>query len=410
MRLPASIPAGGFLVLPLLVLPLFAQTVTTIRVGNQPDWGPLPRLVEELRIGNLDGPEESQFGMITAVTPRKDGGIYVFDTQVPVIRLFNGGGRFIRNVGRAGAGPGEYRNVQGMRMRPNSELAVWDPNNARITLFDSTGRYLRDHRLPGGAFFGEEAFGVDTAGNYYVKIADMKRAAASGEEVRDERNLPLVFLKVSPTGTVSDTIRIPLEEGTWPSFVLATPQGYRGPFAEATIHALSNGGYLVTGRNRSYAIDLKLPGGRVRRLTREATPIRLVGAERAQWQAWVRFFEGEAQKRGQGPAQAYPALPSTKPFFRGLWVDADGRIWVDRYVEASKVTVEPRQPGDGRPLFEWREPPTFDVLSPEGRFLGTVVFPRDTYVYHAQGMQVWAETKGEDGEAYVVRYRIERGR
>ena len=401
---------SGLLAVPLF---LFAPAVnaqnTTIRVSNQPAWGTVPRVVEEVRVGSLDGPEETQFGMITFVAPRQDGGFYVFDAQVPVIRHFDGQGRFVRNVGRSGGGPGEYsRAVQGVRTTIGGELAVWDPSNSRITLFDSSGRYLRDHRVTGGQFYGDQAFGVDTAGNFYLKRADMSRVKppAAGQMVL-ETDFPLTFLKLAPTGAVIDTIRIPQNSNSARGFVLATPQGYRGNFMPESVTTLSNRGYLIVGHTGTYSLEVRIPGGRGRRLVRDSRPVPVTGAERDMWEAWSTTMQGRAD---QGGRPAFQSLPRTKPAFRGLWADDDGRIWVDRYVEARKVEVEPRKPGDERPLYDWREPPTFDVLTPEGSLLGTVVFPADTYVYAARGRNVWAETKGEDDEPIVVRYRIEGAR
>jgi hypothetical protein len=387
-----------------------ASSQTTVRVTNSPEWGSAVRLVEEIRVGSLDGAPETQFGMILAVEPRTNGGFFVFDAQVPVIRQFDERGRFIRNVGRSGGGPGEYaRGVQGLRATRGNQLAVWDAQQARIVLFDSAGKHLRDIRVTGGAFFGDQAFGVDTAGNFYLKRADMSRVPAprAGQMVL-ETDFPLTFLKVSPSGSTLDTLRLPQNLNSSQGFVLATPQGYRSNFMPESVVALSNRGYLVAGHTRTYSIEIRGPGSTTRTITRTVPSIPIVGEERGMWEAWTAFTQRRSQ--GEGMSAALQDLPRLKPAFRGIWIDGDGRIWVDRYVEARKVAVEPRKPGDERPLYNWREPPTFDVLTPEGRLLGTLVFPADTYVYAARGRYVWAETKGEDDVPQVVRFRIEGAR
>ena len=392
----------------LIATPAASQTI--VRVTDSPEWGPAVRLVEEVRVGSLDGALETQFGMILAVEPRPNGGFYVFDAQVPVIRQFDERGRFVRNVGRSGGGPGEYsKGVQGLRSTRDNQLAVWDAQQARIVLFDSAGKHLRDIRVTGGAFFGDQAFGVDTAGNFYLKRADLSRIPSPhGRQMVLETDFPITFLKVSPSGSTLDTLRLPQNLNTARGFVLATPQGYRSNFMPESVSALSNRGYLVVGHSRTYAIDIREPGSRSRRLTRTVPSIPIVGEERAMWEAWTTFTQRRSQ--GEGVSAALQDVPRMKPAFRGIWVDDDGRIWVDRYVEARKVTVEPRKPGDERPLYNWREPPTFDVLTPEGKLLGTLVFPGDTYVYAARGHYVWAETKDEDDVPQVVRFRIEGAR
>jgi hypothetical protein len=182
------------------------------------------------------------------------------------------------------------------------------------------------------------------------------------------------------------------------------------PFNLERISALSNRGYLVVGHNRSYALDVHLTSDRVRRISRDIDVEPLKPQEHAQWEAWREYSEKRARERyGPGRVPDYPPVPRTKPFFSHLIVDADGRIWVDRYVAATKQAVEPREPGDERPLLEWRQPPTFDVIHQDGTFLGTVVLPKDTEARFMRGMYIWGEYSGEFGESYVVRLRIVPG-
>jgi hypothetical protein len=74
----------------LALLPASVQTADTVvvRADNPPEWGEAVQLVEELRIGSLDGAEEEIFGRITGVAIGPERTVYVADEQVPVIRQF----------------------------------------------------------------------------------------------------------------------------------------------------------------------------------------------------------------------------------------------------------------------------------------------------------------------------------
>jgi hypothetical protein len=391
------------LALLLLPPPVLPQDTVVVRADNEPIWGETPHIVEELRIGQLDGPDEYVLGRIGPLTVRADGDIIAVDAQAPVIRQYDANGRYVRDIGREGAGPGEYRRVTEMQILADGRLAILDPGNTRISIYDSTGVFIASHRVEG--VYGVDAFVVDTLGNFWVKQLDQSRLPTREDRIVEPvepRERPWIFTEISPSGEVLRSIDIPPEERSWPSFVLMTTEGRRWSFPDLRAHALSNRGYLVVGHNRTYALDLWLPEGRVRRITRTAEAVALRDGERAQWQAWVRFFEEANQGRLD-----YPPLPRTKPFFRALTVDRDGRIWVERYVEAIETEPEPRAPGDDRPLREWREPPTFDVIKPDGTFLGTVVLPRDTYAYVRSGWHIWGVRAGELREPYIVRLRIE---
>lgn len=87
---------------------------------------PLPRrLVVDLRIGEAEGAEAYTFGTVDDVVPAPDGGVYVGDQQSHEARRYDAEGRLVRQVGRRGAGPGEYEYVAGMVV-VDEGLAIWD--------------------------------------------------------------------------------------------------------------------------------------------------------------------------------------------------------------------------------------------------------------------------------------------
>jgi hypothetical protein len=69
------------------------------------------------------------------------------------------------------------------------------------------------------------------------------------------------------------------------------------------------------------------------------------------------------------------------------------------------------------PPITWKQPVVFDVIEPNGRFLGTVAIPGvrkspyDSFprIVRARDMTVWTIELGEFDEQYVVRYRIVPG-
>jgi hypothetical protein len=386
-----------------------AQDTLVVRADNPPAWGEDVQLVEEIRIGVLEGQDEYLLGSVGSLAVGHDGMIFVYDGHVPVIRQYDPSGTYVKDVGREGAGPGEYRRVLGMRVLANGQLAIWDPRNVRIAVYDSAGRYVEDHHVPSG-LYGANVFFVDTAGNFYVRTIDASRRGGQVARRFDPAGpivvsgpLAYTLVRVSPSGQIVDSVPLPIEEPAR-AFVLATAEGYRGPFVEELCYTWSPQGYLIVGHNSRYTFDLQLPDSSVRRIERSYEPVRASRDERSQWEAWAEFFARRPSAEKFGP------IPREKPAYRALSVDEDGRIWVNRYSQAVKHDVAPRAAGDERPLYAWREPPTFDVITPEGDFLGTVVLPANTSLHVRRGMQVWGVQRGEFDEEYVVRYRIEPSR
>jgi hypothetical protein len=92
---------------------------TVVRNADRPLHPGVATLVEELSIGVADGAEEYIFGGIADVALGRDGSLYVFDRQVPIVRHYDASGKFLRNIGRAGSGPGEYRSASGIATTPD---------------------------------------------------------------------------------------------------------------------------------------------------------------------------------------------------------------------------------------------------------------------------------------------------
>jgi hypothetical protein len=376
-----------------------AAVADTVAMAQDPLWNRV-RIVEERRFGDLDGPEATTFGRIGALVVEEDGDIVLYDAHVPALRRFTGDGRFVQTIGRAGEAPGEYRRVDGLVVLPGAEFAIWDLGLQRITVYDSAGRSVRTHRFCCGVA-GSEIFHGDTAGNFYVKTALIRR---TGD--RQTRQWPRAFVRVDAAGVVTDTLRLPLEEAPDLPLVVPLPEGPRVPFVEEWRHAMSNRGYLVQGHNSRYHIEIVMRDGRRRVLRRDVEPVEIGPGERSQWESWTAFVD--RLERARGFAHTFTPIPDTKPFFRSLFVDADGRIWIDRYVAARHDVWQPFATNPDAPPFRWREPPTVDVIQPDGRLLWTLELPPGVRPFFSRGDTIWGVARGEYDEEYVVRLRIER--
>ncbi len=341
--------------------------------------------VEELRIGSMEGEDEYVFGRASHVAVGKSGEIFVADSQVPVIRMYDEDGNFVRNVGREGRGPGEYINLGGMRTFPDGRLAVWDQGNARITVYDENGDFSENHYVS-ASLHAADIFETGHDGSFYVQSA-----------LRISPDLPnwkFGWLKVSPEGVLQDTIRVPFDDEDRPlSFVLFTSSGEAYAFIERPLFSMSPLGYLITGHNKEYAFELNVPDSSVERIERDFTPVELKPEEKRQWEAWVRYYG------------VNNTIPDTKPAYKKILTDSQGRIWIGRYVEA-EYTEENIGPHFG-PESRWWEPPTFDLFLPGGSFDATVVLPFEANFRDAKDNHVWAIATGEFDEQYVVRYRLE---
>ncbi len=111
--------------------------VTTVINESGSVWGGTAKLVEEASIGVEAGADEYMFGQIDSVYAT-DERIYVVDSQVPAVRVYDHDGAFVRNIGGGGQGPGEYTFPTIVTVDKQGRVFVV-ANMRRINVYDATG-------------------------------------------------------------------------------------------------------------------------------------------------------------------------------------------------------------------------------------------------------------------------------
>ncbi len=347
------------------------------------------RVVETLRIGELDGADEYLFGRIGDIAVGPDGAIYVADHQTITVRHFGPDGRYVRDIGRIGEGPGEYRQFLGMKCLRDGQLVVFASHPNHILIYGPDGGY-RNRITFLSCLAAPDMLEYDVDGHIYAK--ELSEPPSADEDWR------FVLLEMSQLGDTLGWIELPKPDKRGFDMVVMTAQGPIYPFTVQTCYAWSPLGYLVVGRNDEYSLALVDKKGReFGRINRTFEAIPVTKEERQDWQDWL----GGSSRDASGVKQSID-LPDTKPVFRHILAGDDGRIWVSRYVPAEKRTLD----GDPKRRLEWREPTTFDVFEPDGLFLGTIVIPRDVAIGVWRGHEMWGVFTGDEGQQ-VVRYRID---
>ena len=374
------------------VQPLAAQDTVRVRADNPPLWGTNVRLVEELAIGQVDGPQEYAFGRIFHAAPERDGSFYLYDQNDGQIRRYDPRGRFTGKIGRKGGGPGEYQHVGGMMVDATGSLVVFDPGSRRITHFGPDGKMRREWSTTRGSF---DAFVIDSAGRMYFVVT-------AGGRMMEGPGVQQQFLRLSPDGKVLDSLPFPNLTTRTPipqTFALSTSDGMRLNFIEDPLYAPYLSGGILAGRSGAYRVVVNDGSRRVMVIERNVQPVRLGSEERAQWVEWADTM----RLRGSGPYD----IPRTKPLLRGLRSDHQGRIWAEVYVEAEKRTNLPAtRTNGGKQILYWRERTTYDVFSPQGQYLGRVALPQESVLLAISGNRLYTRGRGPDDEERIVVFRL----
>jgi hypothetical protein len=380
---------------------------TVVRTVAGSVWSDTARLVEELRIGSMEGDDAYVLGSPVSMAVG-NGAVYVLDAQVPVVRAYDAAtGEHLYDLGREGGGPGEYRSPDGVAVLPDGRVLVRSPRVLSINVYAPDGEFLEAWPHPWAGFHTYQRFYVDTAGTAYI-------TAILAGQVPWEWELGLIGVA---EGEVTDTIATAGRLGWERADVTASRE--RGasrrpvPFTGDLVWSLTPDGALLEAVTSRYAVYAFRPHG-VLRIERATEPVPVLPEEAEERRSRITR---DLQRQYGSWRWNGPEIPDTKPPLRGLFADDDGRIWVlvsqpGRPV-MSAAEAASRTDRYGRIPHRYREAPAFDLFDGQGRYLGPVTVPERLAVDDphpiARGDTVWAVEENGLGVPTVVRYRLERG-
>ncbi len=340
------------------------------------------QVVEEIRIGTLEGTGPDLFGRIAALEVDRAGRFYVLESQSQELRVFDPTGLHIRTIGREGGGPGEFKQAIGMAWSSVGQLWIVDPGNSRISVFDTTGVYATMQRILGGYVMMPWPGGFDDAGRLYHYGLDLD-AEPGGR---------FVMVRFDTLMNPLDTIRMPQPPDDR-YFELQSEGGSMRagiPYSAGITSRIGPRGYLWFANTGEYRVFKRaVEGDTALAVSRDFEPLPLTGVEVDSAIADLEWFTR------QGGRVDRSRFPSVKPAISTLYVDDESRLWVVPVVDA-----EDR----GRLL---------DVFDEAGRYLGRVRLP-----FRLSGGPIplfrngciYGVTTDEFDVPYVVRARVEKPR
>jgi hypothetical protein len=318
------------------------------------------RLVPELRLGDLDGPPATTFGTLIALEVGEDGRIYALDRQANELRIFAPDGTHLRTVGRAGEGPGEYRNANGLLWLARDSLLVIDQAGARYSVLTADGDYVRSVRraLP---FWGWVFSGWLIGDRVYERFAvgatpETSVPAVLGTAVRGEPAaaedvlLTADEIRSAPGAAGVDTLLLPPPAG--PRVEPFSVRGERGgmmmsvPFAPGAVYHVDAEETLWHGHGGEFRIvRSSLAGDTLLEIVLDAAATPVAAEELAEWETQPSV----ARFREMGGRLDMSRIPRTKPYFDGFYRDPDGHLWVS-VPGPPRHTIFTIFDGDGRHL------------------------------------------------------------
>ena len=387
------------------------DTLVVRTTGAIPEAG-THTLTELWRVGDVAGVDSTiSFGRINGFSLQPDGTVAVFDVTGPTLRIYDAQGKYVRTIGRKGAGPGEYSQSNGLAYLNDGRLAFWDPSTARVTLYNADGSVESEWEPPvTGMWRSDALYPVNT---HALAIESTIPQITPDGEPPPRGPRPSAYFLYDSAGSITDTLRIPLPAEE-PATLTAENENMSMvmsvPFVPSAHSALLPDGRLATAFGRDYVIQLS-NGDQPMRVERAAPTVPTTDGERTnareRTESQVQRVLPEWQWDG-------PSIPDVKPAIGSLRAMSDNRLWVlasapgELIPENERDTPRPAAPGGPPPpaVDAWREPTWYDVFEPGGEYFARIVMPPRTRLLGARGDLAWGVVTDEDDVPFLVKWQI----
>jgi DNA-binding beta-propeller fold protein YncE len=105
------------------------------------------------KAGVTGNPPEALTDPTNVITDPANGDVYVSESHTNVadpnligrISVFDRNGKFLRSMGKAGMGPGEFRTPHAMAWDSQGQLVVADRHNHRLQVLTKEGKFIREY-------------------------------------------------------------------------------------------------------------------------------------------------------------------------------------------------------------------------------------------------------------------------
>jgi hypothetical protein len=279
-----------------------------------------------------EGDPHAEFLRVGRVIRLPGGEILVPNAGTNEIRVFDRSGRYLRAIGRSGAGPGEFR-LPSLVARAGDTLFVADPVNARISEILASGRLVKTIPITArSAATGYDVVGRFRDGRWAVVTKTSPNIYGPERRYRDSAQVGL--LAPDASGGV-------VWIGSYPGVTLIVHKPGNGPhgdvvgvvpLAPTAVSAVSGDEVLIgdTGANMIGAYSSA--GAKLRLIQLPLTARPLTDVRIAQTLKQAVEENPSARSRPYLTAlHSRAVMGSTLPVFRSMVPTADGALWVEPF-------------------------------------------------------------------------------
>jgi hypothetical protein len=360
-------------------------------------------------IGAGDSIATETFGEVTGVAFDASDNLYVLDRQASRVMVFDRNGRFLRQIGAPGEGPGELMVAGTLTIGGDGTVIVSDFARPGYSLFRPDGTFLRNIMMEDWAPSFSGGIGWHPRGGIVAPHRQPFGPPRPGATTQTQNVLPLIFQPITG-GQATRLYDIPqvtrIEQQSSGPGQLNVRMRPPPTFSPAVLFGVIPSGQMALSFTSGYTVRiLDASGQTVRYLQRPMRPRLTTNADRERARAERResIASGRGgiriQRGGGGGGRPMPGrspqdieralgemeFADTIPVLRGLRVAPSGKLWVER---------------TGRTV---GEPGPIDLVTPEGQYLGTITGTALPDAISRSGLAAYIERDENDVQRIVVR-------
>jgi hypothetical protein len=361
-------------------------------------------------VGRENGAAHETFGIVAGVAFDASDNLYVLDRQASRVMVYDRTGRFIRQIGKQGEGPGELMVPVQLAIGGDGTVIVADMGRPGYSLFRPDGTFLRNVLLENWTPSMTAGIGWHPRGGIVSTFRQPPGPPQQGSTTQTLNVLPLVL---HPLGggeparvfNIPQTVRVD-QRSDAPGQVNVR---MRPPpaFSPAILFGVIPNGQIALSFTSGYTVRILDPNGTTVRYLQRPVRARLTtnaDRERAREQRREMLTSGRGVirvERGGGGGGGGPApgrspqemerslremeFADTIPALSGLRVAPSGKLWIGR--------TGPVVGGPG----------PIDLVTPEGQYLGTITGSALPDAISRNGLAAYIERDDNDVERIVVR-------
>lgn len=362
-----------------------------------PGWGPEDRWrtseVPALEIGAASGDEAYTLYGVRAAVRLDDGRIVIANQGTAQVRVYDAEGRHLADWGRRGEGPGEFQLLADVWRAPGDSIVAADNRLGRLTVFDHEGRVGRtiplQHSGTPGQRFGRRTFSDGTLlVSSPIPPSEPPRPGLFDGGVRH-------FDRHTADGAHLNTIGALPHGRNWGFDRGGGPFGFAYTSAPFTIFSPPNAAddeTIFLGDGTSPEVGQWSPDGALLRVIRWGVEPRAVTADVRDGYRDLELDGATTPEQRQGAEAMLDGIvfPDRLPVYESLMTDAEGFLWVRRYV------------------LPWEDGEAWWVFDPSGRWLGQATLPDGLTPLDIGADYILGSTRDDLGVERVLLFGLDR--